>query len=127
MLWRVFFPFLLIAERRFVRWSSPESLNLVCLQESEERSRLAVSQSGHGSRVMLEPDNELVHSTQLRSPALQVLEGFVTLLCPNCVSQVCVSFVGCYAIAIHSHLGSVGTESDSVAIEEHTMHLGLFW
>jgi hypothetical protein len=52
-----------------------ESLNMVCLQESAERSRLAVSQSGHGSRVMLEPDMEVTHSSESRLPPLQVLGG----------------------------------------------------
>ena len=46
-------------------------------QESEERSRLAVSQSGHGSRAMLEPDMEVMHSTESRLPVVQVLGSYI--------------------------------------------------
>lgn len=54
--------------------------DMVCWQESEERSRLAISQTGHGSRGKLEPDMEAMHPSQSRLPALQVVEVNIGLV-----------------------------------------------
>jgi hypothetical protein len=73
--------------------SSAESLKIVCSQESEERSRLAVSQSDQG-----QPNIEMMHSTQSTLPALQVLEGFITRFFRDSFLQFVLPYEGAISL-----------------------------
>nr|XP_024398666.1 uncharacterized protein LOC112293458 isoform X2 [Physcomitrium patens] len=54
------------------QFSGPAAIRGTLRRESEERSRLAMSQSSHGSRLKVEPDMDVMNSGQTRLPPVQV-------------------------------------------------------